>query len=90
MFGCADPGERGRFSGAVLDLPVLRTVEKTVTLGQEGHSFPTFTRVERYRPPSWPEHRHPHEAHSDNLPKQAQPELEVDDLDAVQTGSSPR
>jgi hypothetical protein len=90
MFGCADPGERGRFSAAVLDLPVLWTKEKAVTLGHERQPFLAFTRVEHYRPPSWPEHRHPHEARNDNLPKQAQPELEVDDLDAVQTGSSPR
>jgi catechol-2,3-dioxygenase len=75
-FDCADPADLGRFYAAVLDLPVLWTSERTVAVGHQGqHPFLAFTRVENYRPPSWPD---------DDLPKQAHLELGVDDLDTAQ------
>jgi len=74
-FDCADPAVTGRFYAALLDLPVLWTSERTVALGHEGEPFLAFTRIDDYRPPTWPD---------DEVPKQAHLELGVDDLDAAQ------
>ncbi|MER6334748.1 VOC family protein [Streptomyces sp. NPDC001034] len=74
-FDCADPAELARFYGALLGYGTLYTTDDFVLLGEEGAPGLGFTRIDGYRPPTWPD---PAQG------KQAHIELGVDDLDAAE------